>query len=340
MASPELLYLTADAVGAATGGGAVTHHESVALGTLGNLRVWAFPDEARPWGADAAALARLQAEPEYAPALAHCYAGCFTDTVRLLRSRGTKVTYTAAAHDIGVSRREHEQLGLPFDHAHLTDPQLWSWYVEGYRIADLVICPSTYSEAIMRSYGCRDVAVIPHGVDLPSRVPPMPRRFSVLCLTRAGADKGHRYLLDAWSRLAYPDALLTVAGYGTGALLGMVRAQARGAVYLHGTAADPGEHYAAASLLVAPSATEGFGISVLEAMAHGRPTICTEGTGARDLASVVVPACDPVALADAIDACRRAPDLPDLGAKARQVAERYTWPLVRAMYARRWETML
>lgn len=336
----DLLYLTADNVGTATGGGAVTYHESTALGELGNLRLWAFPRAVRPWGADAVASERLRADPTYRPALAHCYAGCFTDTIKLLRERGTKVTYTAAAHDINVSRREHEQLGLPFDHPHLTNPTLWARYIEGYRLADTVICPSTYSAAIMRSYGCGDVAVIPHGVDLPAAVPPLPSRFSVLCLTRAGADKGHRYLLDAWSRLAYPDVLLTIAGYGTEALVGLVRAQARGAVYLAGTAADPGLHYAAASILVAPSATEGFGISVLEAMAHGRPAICTDGTGARDVASCVVSACDPVALAEGIDLYRRTSNLAEHGDKARQLAERCAWPRIRAVYRRRWEAML
>jgi len=298
------LYVTADAIGTATGGGKVTHHESQALASIGETEIWQFPNEPRPWGADLAARSRLEARPEYAPQRAHFYSGTFTKTIEILRARGTTISYTAAAHDIGVSRREHEQIGIPFDYPHLTDPVQWRAYLRGYLLADVVVCPSIYSADIMRGYGCKNVMVIPHGFDPPARIAPIPNRFVVGYLGQPGPDKGLVYLLRAWDVWSpeHPDALLMIAGRGTLHVLPWIRELCTsGSYYVRGEVAEPNDLYDACAAYVQSSASEGFGCEVLEARAHGRPVICSDGAGARDHANQVVPACDPGALASAID---------------------------------------
>lgn len=339
------LYATADAIGTETGGGSVTKHESEEIAALGETTtILSYPDAPRPWGADEAASYWLQTHTSLRPKLAHFYSGTFTKTIEILKERGCKVTYTAAAHDINVSREEHEKLGLPFDYPHLNEPELWVRYVRGYLLADVVVCPSTLSKKCMESYGCKNVVVIPHGVDLPAKIAPLPKRFAVAYLGQPGPDKGLIYLLQAWKMLDYTDAVLTIAGRGTEHLLGMVRAFGGGNIYLRGWIEDPSEIYDGCSVYVQPSASEGFGLEVLEAMAHGRPVICSDGAGAADVAYRVVSARNPQALADAIAAVRQVSVPPDtvsdyMKNMARQRAERHTWPIIRECYADLWRSL-
>lgn len=51
---------------------------------------------------------------------------------------------------------------------------------------------------------------------------------------------------------------------------------------LEGWVSDPAAFYNSLSLYCQPSVSEGFGISVLEAMSYGRPVICSDGAGAAD----------------------------------------------------------
>jgi glycosyltransferase involved in cell wall biosynthesis len=344
------LYLTADEIGTATGGGTVTAHELAAFSRFGKAAAWSFSSEARPWGPDEAAARRLLSDESFRPRLAHVYSGTFTRTVSILKERGCRVTYTCAAHDVAISRAEHERLGLPFDYPHLTDPAQWERYAGGYRLADVVVCPSKAAARIVRAYGgCDRIVVIPHGVDLsPSRAP-LPGRFAVAYLGQGGPDKGVAYLIEAWAILGYEDALLTIAGRGTEALLPIVRSAGRGSIYLRGTVDDVGEIYDACALYVQPSATEGFGIEVLEAMARGRVVICSDGAGASDalidlFPDQVVPARAAAELARRIALFRdmyehRRETFDARADRAVAVAGDHAWSRVCARYVDLWESL-
>jgi len=360
-----LLYVTADKVGIETGGGLVTRHEAQALQSLGPCEVWGRdqlgndPTGAEPWRWDVEAFhqarhrwglgaAREPGDP--LPRLIHCYAGTFPQLIEAAKFNGVKVTYTAAAHDVAASRREHEKRGFAYDYPHLTDPALLDRYLAGYRAADVVICPSQHSARVMRDFGCRRVKVIPHGCELPAAVKPLPRRFTVGYLgSCASPDKGLVYLLEAWKRLAYKDAVLLLGGRDSVSpyVLEMVqKTPGAGAVVLAGWVPNVSDFYNACSLYVQPSCTEGFGLEVLEAMAHSRPVLCSDGAGAAD---VVIPACGGVfpagsatLLADAIDGARRlARDLQEgVGRNARERAAEFTWDKIRARYAALWQGLL
>jgi glycosyltransferase involved in cell wall biosynthesis len=353
-----LLYVTADQVGRPNhGAGSVTYHESEALKELGPAEVWGREQiistgetYTEPWGWDDVAWCKRDffVNP---PKLAHFYAGTFSRTVAEIRKNGGRVSYTAAAHDVEKSRREHELLGVRFDLPHLTDPALWERYVRGYREADVVVCPSTHSKACMESYGCKNVVVIPHGVELPEKVRPLPERFTVGYLGAIGPDKGLRYLIEAWGNLNYRDATLLIAGRDSTHPLVQMMIQRWGFsanFELLGWVDDVADFYARCSLYVQPSVTEGFGIEVLEAMAHGRGVLCSTGAGAADLVPEWsrFPPADPAALAEMIDHRKKmnwlnAEQGSSFGRSWElEQAGKHTWDKVREQYKQLWRGML
>lgn len=261
------LYLTADCIGTQTGGGTVTWAESEALKTLGPCEVLQrenIGDVHDPFEQDRAFLRIVQdnALPKnyYGELyLAHCYAGCLTETVKELQCMGVKVTYTAAAHDVEVSRREHQKLGLAFDYPHLNDPALWERYLRGYKQADVLVCPSKHSADVMRKYGCTNrIEIIPHGCHLPpqEKIKPLPKIFTVGYLGAVGADKGLMYLLQAWKMLDYKDAVLKIAGQYSASdyMMNLVNTYGGGNIHLAGWQNDLSDFYGSLSLYVQPSA--------------------------------------------------------------------------------------
>lgn len=352
------LYLTADVVGKPDhGAGSVTHNEAKALAELGPCEVWdrSFIERQgvernnEPWGWDnqASCSRDFFVNP---PKLVHFYAGTFSRTVDVLRRNGCKVSYTAAAHDVAASRKAHEELGVPYNYSHLTDPKLWERYVRGYLEADLLICPSRHSAEVMRGFGAKNkIVVIPHGVEIPGedKLRPLPKTFTVGYLGNCSApDKGLRYLLEAWGKLNYPDAVLKIAGHDSCSpyVQGLVQRFGGGNVHLAGWQSDLAEFYGSLSLYVQPSVTEGFGIEVLEAMAHGRAVLCSSGAGAADCMQTqvdVFPACSTDKLAEAIDSCRRSGIwLVRAGEQNRERVKEFSWDKVRERYKQAWKELL
>lgn len=343
------LYLTADQIGTPTGGGVVTYHELEALKSLGNTKCFhrdnlgAITED--PWGWDRNALHLCHTENVFLdlPKLLHVYAGTFSDTVRELKSRGTIVTYTAAAHDIKESRREHEELGIPYNYPHITDPELWKRYVAGYLEANCLICPSVHSANVMRGFGYeKRIVIIPHGCDFPKTVVPQPKRFTVGYLGSYGPDKGVRYLLEAWKKLNYKDATLLLAGRDSTSdfvTKYLIPRFGGGNIELMGWVNNVSDFYNRISVYCQPSVTEGFGIEVLEAMAYERVVICSQGAGACDLVPLAFgfPACDVDLLIEQIEDCKKC-RFP--GTNFRKIAENYTWDKIRQMYITLWKELL
>jgi len=350
------LYLTADHVGLQSGGGLVTAQEAQALGELGPCEVWGreqlgTPEGPDPWGWDEVACRKWAwfGEERPVPRLAHVYAGTFTKTIDNLRLRGARVTYTAAAHDVALSRREHERLGFRYDYPHLTDPELWKRYVGGYLAADCLVCPSQHSAAVMRGFGAKNrIEVVSHGVHLPAGpVVPQPSQFRVGYLGAYGPDKGVVYLLQAWAKLDYPDAVLVLGGRDSASpfVRYLVRQSGAKNVVMTGWVKEIGDFYNGISLYVQPSVTEGFGCEVLEALAYGRPVLCSTGAGAVDLVPpwYTFPAADVDALAAKIDQVRGRGGCYDPRAGYphwRETAALCTWDKVRARYQKLWKEML
>lgn len=355
------IYVTGDAVGTPTGGGLVTKKESATLRQLGTCKVFARSGGdvdihamgEDPWHFDNGMCfhhdPRGLSLPE-GTQLAHFYSGTFSKYIRLLKEKGIRTSYTAAAHDVQRSKDEHLKLGFPYNYPHLTTPELWREYVAGYKDADLVICPSNHSKQCMESYGCKNVVVIPHGVDLPdeSKIKPLPKIFTIGYLGSFQPDKGVIYLIQAWGKLNYRDAVLVLAGRDSNSPYVRQLVQDHGGtsnICLKGWINNPADFYNSLSLYVQPSVTEGFGCEVTEAMAYKRPVMCSRWAGAVDL----------VPLADYQEFChdeegfleqqidylyKHQEELNALGYENREVTEHYTWDSVCESYQKEWEDLV
>ncbi len=92
------------------------------------------------------------------------------------------------------------------------------------------------------------------------------------------------------------------------------------------------------SVYVQPSTNEGFGITALEAMAHGRPVIISDGAGSSDCVvdsvnGFTVPAADSSAIATMIKWFKDHPDkVQELGDNARESSKQYSWDIIRSRY--------
>lgn len=359
------LYVTADKVGIQTGGGVVTYNESEALKEFGgekNLIIcqsdlstndpFAYDDDFANGIAEVDWYSgKWNDGRELGIKLAQLYSGTLSNTVFMLHDRfATKVSYTAAAHSIEESRKEHEYLGIPYIYNHLTDPGLWERYVRGYLEADILICPSTHSARTMQSFGARQdkIRIIPHGCTLPDVSPPVSSEFRLGYLGAYGPDKGVRYLLEAWKKLNYSDATLVLAGRDSTSpfVKKLIEVFGGGKIELKGWVDNISNFYNYISVYVQPSVTEGFGIEVLEAMAHGRVVICSIGAGAVDCVSSGITGFhfkprDVDGLASIIDLCKNSYSICEvLGGQGRDIAKQYTWDKIRTRYQTVWKELV
>lgn len=350
------LYLTADKIGEQSGGGIVTYNEAKAFAELDpqtkvlsrkELEQIQLPNPQEPWHWDQRAFHLFGNQVK----LCHIYSGTFSETVKKLKQNGAKVTYTIAAHDRFISRSEHEKFGVPFAqlYPHLCEEHLWSRYIEGYRLADVIVCPSVHAADCVRRYGgIKRIEIIPHGVDLPENTKPPPKHFVVGYLGSYGCDKGVRYLLEAWKKLNYKDATLILAGRDSTSenVKQLVKFCGGGNIILAGWQPSISHFYSLLSLYCQPSASEGFGCEVLEALAHGRSVVCSQNAGASYLLppDATVKPMDALDLANRIDEFKEYHDsFPNMASFTQQenkkLAEHYTWDKVRQQYQELWRNL-
>jgi glycosyltransferase involved in cell wall biosynthesis len=139
------------------------------------------------------------------------------------------------------------------------------------RRAEAVVCPSSALAGEATRLGARQVELVPHGVDLPAEVGDEADPPEILYAGRLSAEKGILDLVEAAAGLN-----LVVAGDGP--LRDRVP-MAHGFV----APAELAGLYARAAIVACPSHREGFGVSCLEAMAHGRPVVAGGVGGLLDL---------------------------------------------------------
>jgi len=329
-------FFTADRIGTNTGGGIVTKNELEALASLGETSLWNPEPKNDPFDTERSILHNQLPNLK----LAHFYSGTFPDTVKYLKSKGTKISYTAAAHDIDLSRAEFEKLKIPYDLPHITNPELWKKYLQCYLMADVVICPSTHSKQVMENFGCKNVKVVPHGCHL-MQTKPYPKTFTIGYLGQTGPDKGLIYLIEAWSKLNYKDAVFSIAGSQSMSLLPWIRHFKNGNYNIMGYVKNIEDFYNSISVYVQPSVTEGFGIEVLEALAAGRPVVASDGAGAADCVGpcgLVIPKKNVEALMQAIDTFKNNNN--DNRNACQLQAGKYTWDKVKDQYLQVWKELL
>jgi phosphatidylinositol alpha-mannosyltransferase len=187
-----------------------------------------------------------------------------------------------------------------------------------------------------------DPRVIPNGIDTTIFSPSVPRlesfdgrKRTLLFLGRFDRRNGLGLMIEAFAllRRSRLDVRLIVVGDGHDrqAFERRVPTGLRQDVHFVGPAlANRPRYYATCDIFCSPIDTASFGVTLLEAMASGKPVVATDNVGYRDLLGsdegVLVPPGDAVAFAQAIttllddDARRR-----ELGANGVRKASRYDW---------------
>jgi glycosyltransferase involved in cell wall biosynthesis len=173
---------------------------------------------------------------------------------------------------------------------------------KGYPAAKVVVVPNGRDLSAFAPAGARDEVRKELGVD---RVAPL-----VGVVGRLEAQKGHRYLFDAWPAVVreYPDARLAVVGEGSLRAPLAAQAQALGvadSVLFLGFRPDVPRVLDALDALALPSLYEGMPLTVIEASAMACPVVATAVDGTPEVVEDgvtgwLVPPADPPALARAL----------------------------------------
>lgn len=173
------------------------------------------------------------------------------------------------------------------------------------------------------------VHIIPPAVEQPPKehdesIGPADDEIRIVCIAALTPEKGVDVLIDAVPALhaKFPALRVIVLGDGPERAALQHRIDAAGcgqAVVLAGHVDHPEQMLSQATLAVQPSRAEGFGSSVLDALARGVPVVASDTGGLRDAllggGGVLVPPNDPAALTGAIAA------LIDDPAQRRRLAE-------------------
>lgn len=206
--------------------------------------------------------------------------------------------------------------------------------------ADAVVCVSNATrEDLLRYYNVdpRRVHAIHSGLAVPptgNRQPAtLPDRY-ILFVSTIEPRKNLGVLLDAFARLrargAYDGSLVVVGKIGWKAEQLAKRLRAPGVVHLdYLPAGELAAVYAKAELFVFPSIYEGFGFPLLEAMAHGIPSIAARSSSLPEVGGDAALYFDPNDSAELEAALERvlgdAALRDDLATRGRERAARFRW---------------
>lgn len=217
-------------------------------------------------------------------------------------------------------------------------PTVGKWV---FKTADAIICytETERDQVVNLGVSPEKIQVIHNGIDTgvfsPS-VSPSPKK-QILWIGRFTPGKGVEYLLKGFQTFAqeFPDYTLVMVGRGPLKDDSIRMIQEMGLeekVVLKDFVPNKNlpDLYRESSLFVLPSLEEGVPRTILEAMACGRPVVCTALPQLGDIVSgcgVIVPTRDAMAVADALSTLVSDPALArDLGESARaRVVSQYSW---------------
>ena len=207
------------------------------------------------------------------------------------------------------------------------------------RLSARVAVSPLAAEALQR-YFTAGFTVIPNGVDCARFAAGRPRpelagRTNVVFVSRLEPRCGLPALVDAMRLLPRSlGARLVVVGDGPLRAAYEARAEGLDVVFAGAQSAQVPDFYASATVVCVPFAIASFGITLLEAMAAGRPLVASDIAGFRTVMTdgaegrLVEPG-SPRAIASALEAMLSSEVQRARYAEAgRETARRYDWPLV------------
>lgn len=179
--------------------------------------------------------------------------------------------------------------------------------------ADLIICVSQFTAGQVRDLLKVEpsrLRVVWHGVHPPPQAGNAVRENTVLHVGALQMRKNVSRLVDAFERMPTDWSLLLAgsAGFGAGEILSRIEhSRARERIRLLGYVDDRqlSRLYQTAGMLAFPSLDEGFGIPLLEAMAHGLPVITSNRSALREVGEGAALLVDPENTEEISEAMRR-----------------------------------
>jgi phosphatidylinositol alpha-mannosyltransferase len=210
------------------------------------------------------------------------------------------------------------------------------------------IAVSPVARRYVNNFFPRDYEIIPNGIDIDhfaKNAQPWPQyqdgKTNILFVGRLEKRKGLRHLLDAYSRLQWelPNTRLLIVGPGSPDKDSHHILSARNPqdVVMVGKVSyrDLARYYATADIFCSPATgAESFGIVLLEAMAAGKPVVASDIEGYKGVVThgkqgLLVPKCDPQALAETLSYLAKNPDLrARMGTHGQQMVEQFRWSSV------------
>jgi len=149
-----------------------------------------------------------------------------------------------------------------------------------YKKASGIIAQTCFaSDVIRQKTGAKNIAVIPNSLHA-LNYPDLEKKKHVCTLGRLSKEKGHKYLIEAFSMLSHPDWTLHIIGDGPErSVLETLTCQLHisDRVIFYGHVLDFTEILAQAQIFVLPSLSEGFPNALIEAMSV--PLACISGPG-------------------------------------------------------------
>jgi glycosyltransferase involved in cell wall biosynthesis len=219
----------------------------------------------------------------------------------------------------------------------------WHWRLQSFahHFAEKIVVPSPSAAAVARDWSdvpAEKIVVIPNAVDVAQFARSRSGRIEdALRVGFIGRLDPIKRIGDLVAAMPLLDNRFTLHIFGDGEDRQNIEQQIAvnnlsARIILHGTIAKPQAAFESIDLLVLPSAAEGFGLVLIEAMAAGVPIVATDVPGIRDVVQnektgLLVPVRNPQALAAAI---RRIADSSSLRNRLIQnglidVRERFTW---------------
>jgi len=216
-------------------------------------------------------------------------------------------------HQAGVE--ECKRFGIaPRERSTILPPRLIRRMEQEFELCDRIVVPSTLSLRSFTECGLgHKTVVVKSAVDTELFAPgPVDKStlFRVCFVGRVELAKGAGYLLQAWRRLALPNAELVLVGDVKPEMGSLLRTYSDSTLRTLGVLAPPAvtQQYRESDLFVFPSVNEGLAQVLLEAMSSGLPVVASDHSGADDLVTegkdgFIVPVRDVERLAEAILWC-------------------------------------
>lgn len=239
------------------------------------------------------------------PGILHVWSGAALSTLERLKGGDWLCCVERSCpHNLAQYERLKEEadlLGMPFEE----DRKLVDRAVEELYLADRIIVPSRYSASSYKDPELlRKIRVNTLGGNYKMKPRELASgKFIVLLVGNDFLRKGAHYLVEAFKLIDKPNAELWLRGHVPVAYRARIK-DPRVKIIGDVLPAQLEKIYRSASVFVQSSIDEGFGMTVLEALAYGLPLVVTENVGARDILNEkvcrTVPIRDPIALAKAI----------------------------------------